>query len=223
MPKFYNEYISKTILQQYGVPAGQFSLAVSREDAEKIAESYGYPVVMKIVSDQIVHKTEAGGIRLNIRSGAEVIQWYDRLIANAEKYDPNAVIEGVLITPMVPDGVEVIVGGIRDAQFGPVLMFGLGGIFVDIFKDVQFRLAPLTKKEALSLIRSIQAFPILEGARGIQPVNLDALADLLVKTSDYLAENNTVKEIDLNPVVCYDGKIEALDAVISIEKQEDWS
>lgn len=217
MPNYYNEYKSKTILRQYGIPTGQFSLAAGRKEAEEIAETYGYPLVMKIVSDQIIHKTEAGGIQLNIKNAAEVRKSYDQLITNAKNYDPGAVIEGVLITPMAPAGIQVIAGGMRDVQFGPVIMFGLGGIFVEILQDVQFRMAPVTKKEALSLIRSIRAFPVLAGARAQKPVNLDALADLLVKTSNFLADNDAVKEVDLNPVICYDDKVEALDAVIGVE------
>ncbi|WP_434511413.1 acetate--CoA ligase family protein [Desulfitobacterium sp. AusDCA] len=217
MPNFYNEFKSKTILQEYGLPTGYFALATSLKQAVEIAEEYGYPLVMKIVSDQIIHKTEAKGIKLGISNSEEAAAAYNELIANAKAYNPNAVIDGVMLSPMVPSGVEVIVGGLRDVQFGPVIMFGLGGIFVEIFKDVQFRMAPLKKKEALALIKSIKAFPMLNGARGKEPVNLDALAELLVKTGDYLTENENVKEIDLNPVICFDNQVRVLDASIGIK------
>ncbi len=219
MSAFYNEYKSKSMLAKAGLPCGRFVLAATRADAEKAAAKFGFPVVMKIVSDQIIHKTEAGGIRLNIQNTAEAGAAYDAIMANAKKYDPKAVLEGVLVCPMAPKGVEVIVGALRDVQFGPVIMFGLGGIFVEIFKDVQFRMAPLSRKDAMELIRSIQALPMLEGARGQEPVNLEALADLLVKTGQFIAEHDEVKEIDLNPVLCFGGQVEALDAVIGVDEK----
>jgi len=217
MSVFYNEYKSKLLLKEAGLPCGEFALATSRQAAQEAAVRYGLPTVMKIVSEQILHKTEADGIKLNIQGEDEAGACYDKLIENAKRYNPDAVIEGVYVAHMVPNGVEVIVGGLRDVQFGPVIMFGLGGVFVEIFKDVQFRMAPLNKKEALALIQSIQAFPILEGARGQKPVNLDALAELIVSTSKFMAENDYVKEIDLNPIICYDNKIQVIDAVIGID------
>ncbi|MDR1045047.1 MAG: acetate--CoA ligase family protein [Candidatus Adiutrix sp.] len=204
------------MLKEAGINCGRFTLAPTRAEAEKAAQDLGFPVVMKIVSDQIIHKTEAGGLRLNIRNQAEAGAAFDELLASAKNYNAEAVIKGVLVTPMAPKGVEVIVGGLRDPQFGPVVMFGLGGIFVEIFKDVQFRLAPLNPKEALTLIKSIQAFPMLEGARGQKAVNLTALAGLIVAAGQYLADNGQVGEIDLNPVLCYDDQAEALDAVIGV-------
>ncbi|HEY8891002.1 MAG TPA: acetate--CoA ligase family protein [Clostridium sp.] len=218
MSVFYNEYKSKNLLKEYGLPTGDYKLTSTKEQALKIAEGYGYPLVMKIVSDQIIHKTEANGIKLNVTSAQEVGQYYDELIRNAKSYNSDAVIDGVMISPMVPSGVEVIVGGLYDVQFGPVVMFGLGGIFVEIFKDVQFRMAPLTNKDALELIKSIKAFPMLNGARGRKSVNLDALADLIVNTGNYLSENKNVKEIDLNPVICFDNKVQVLDASIGVEE-----
>lgn len=218
MVTFYNEYKSKNILREYGLPTGDYKLATSRDEALEIAKGYGYPLVMKIVSDQIIHKTEAKGIKLNVSCPKEVEEYYDELLQNARTYNKDAVIDGVMLSPMVPPGVEVIIGALYDVQFGPVIMFGLGGIFVEVFKDVQFRMAPLTKEEALDLIKSIKAFPMLNGARGRQPVNLDALADLIVKTGKYIADNKNVKEIDLNPVICFDNKVQALDASIGVEE-----
>lgn len=217
MTVFYNEYKSKNIIKKYKIPTGEYALARSKEEAVEIAEGYSYPLVMKIVSDQIIHKTEAKGIKLNVVNKEEVALYFDEIVQNGKAYNHQAVIDGVMVAPMVPSGIEVIVGGIQDVQFGPVIMFGLGGIFVEIFKDVQFRMAPLSKKEALELIRSIKAFPMLNGARGRQPVNLDALADLIVKTSIYILENPDVKEIDLNPVICFGNQVQALDASIGVD------
>lgn len=217
MVKFNNEFKSRELLKEYGLPMGEYDLATTKEEAIEIAENYGYPLVMKIVSDQIIHKTEAGGIKLNIGSKEEVEETFELLVYNAKKYDPDAVIDGVLVSPMAASGVEVIVGGLRDSQFGPVVMFGLGGVFVEIFKDVQFRLAPLSKDEALSLIRSIKGFPLLDGARGQQPVDINALAEVIVNIGNYLNENEDVREIDLNPLVCYPDGIQALDASVGVE------
>lgn len=217
MAKMLNEYASKKILKQYGIPVGWYALAKSREEVASILREQRDPVAMKIISDDIVHKTEAGGVKLNIRGAEEGEAAWDVLLANAKAYKPDAKVEGVLVQRMVPKGVEVIVGGLRDVQFGPVIMFGLGGIFVEIFKDVQFRMAPLTPKEALDLITSIKAFPMLTGARGQAPVNLEALAELIVNTSEFLSENQDVKEIDLNPVICFAGNVQALDASIGYD------
>lgn len=217
MINFYNEYKSKNLLKEYGLPTGNYMLATDKKHAVKIAEDFGYPIAMKIVSDQIVHKTEAKGIKLNVTDANEVENTYDELIQNAISYNADAVIDGVLVSPMVPSGVEVIIGGLYDIQFGPVVMFGIGGVFVEIFKDVQFRMAPLTKKEAIDLIKSIEAFPMLDGARGKQPVNLDAIADIIVKLGDYMADNSDIKEIDLNPVSCFDNEVLILDASIGVK------
>lgn len=219
MSKFYNEYNSKMMLQKYGLPTGKFKLVTSARDAAGAAAELGFPIVMKIVSDQIIHKTEAGGILLNIQDEQQAVDSFEKLLSNAKAYNPEAVIDGVLVSPMVKSGVEVIVGGMYDVQFGPVIMFGLGGVFVEIFKDVKFRMAPIDKTEALKMIRSIQAYPMLCGARGQQPVNLDALAELLTKVSEYLAENQDIAEIDINPVICYDDRVQILDASIGVLEQ----
>lgn len=217
MTRFLNEYQSKCALRDARLPTGDFTLAATAEAAVAAAEGYGYPVVMKIVSDQIVHKTEAGGVRLGVMGAEEARTAFETLVQNGKRYKSDAVIDGVLVSPMVPPGVECIVGGLRDAQFGPVVMFGLGGVFVEIFKDVKFRMAPVTKQEAIKTIRAIQGFPMLDGARGRQKANLDALAAVLVRVSEYLSAHEEVKELDLNPVVCYDDKVQLLDASIGIE------
>ncbi|HCJ57862.1 MAG TPA: acetyl-CoA synthetase [Clostridiaceae bacterium] len=218
MARFLNEYSSKNVLRDYGLPTGEFYLAKSKEEAVAFSQKVGYPVVLKIVSDQIIHKTEAKGIKLNLKADEEVIEGYNEILSNAREYDEKAVIDGVLVSKMLPGGIEVIVGGLRDAQFGPVVMFGLGGVFVEVFKDVQFRMAPLKKNEAADLIRSIKAYPMLTGFRGMKPVNMEALAEVLVQTGNLMHENNKIKEIDLNPVICYEGKVKVLDASIGLEE-----
>lgn len=218
MSRFYNEYHSKEMLRHAGFPVGAYVLAKSEKEAITAAARFGGELAMKIVSDQIVHKTEAKGVFLNVRGETEVKETYQKLLKNAKEFDASAVVEGVLITPMFPKGVEVIVGALRDVQFGPVIMFGLGGVFVEIFKDVKFRMAPLNIDEATRLIRSVKAFPLLDGARGAQKVNLTALADVVVQLSNYIVEHENVREIDLNPVLCYDNEVVVIDASIGEEK-----
>lgn len=218
MISFYNEYNSKNILKEYGLPSGEYALAKTKGEAVEIAEAYGYPLVMKIVSDKIIHKTEAKGIKLNVANKEEVEMYFDEIIQNGKEYNKEAFIDGVIISPMVAKGVEVIVGGLQDVQFGPVIMFGLGGIFVEIFKDVEFRMAPLIKSEAIEMIKSIKAYPMLTGFRGMEPVNIDALADVLVQTGNLINENRKIKEIDLNPVICFKKKVQVLDASIGYEE-----
>lgn len=216
MALFANEYKSRQMLAQCGIDSGEYALAKSRDEAVAITNKYGRPVVMKIVSDQIPHKTEAGGVALSVSGPVEAASQFDKLMDNARKYDPKAILEGVLIAPMLPSGVEVIVGGLRDPQFGPVVMFGIGGVFVEIFKDVQFRMAPLTEAEALAMIREVRGLPMLQGARGQKPVNLAVLAELIVKVGNCLLDNAEIKELDLNPVLCTEERILPLDASIML-------
>jgi acyl-CoA synthetase (NDP forming) len=216
--RFLNEFNSKKILKDYGLPTGEFYLAKTEEDAVRFSNELGYPIVLKIVSDQIVHKTEAKGIKLNLNSDEEIINAYNEILINAKEYDEKAVIDGVLVSKMVPTGVEVIVGALRDPQFGPVVMFGLGGVFVEIFKDVQFRMAPITKPEAKDLVESIKAYPMLTGFRGLEPVNIDAISDVIVQIGNLMFDNQNIKEIDLNPVICYGNKVQVLDASIGLEE-----
>lgn len=217
MTRFLNEFSSKNILKDYGLPTGEFFLATNEAEAIKFAQELGYPIVLKIVSDQIIHKTEAKGIKLNLKTEDEVKKAYYEILNNAIQYDQNAVIDGILVSKMVPAGIEIIIGGIYDVQFGPVIMFGLGGVFVEIFKDVQFRMAPLNKSEAMDLIKSIEGYPMLNGFRGIDPVNIEILGEVLVNTSNLIYENQEIAEIDLNPLICYEGKVQILDAVIGLK------
>lgn len=217
MPKFLNEYQSKKTLQTFGLPTGEFILATSPSEAVRAADRCGYPVALKIVPDQIIHKTEAKGIKLGLANDQEVRDAYQELIANGKVYNPDAVIDGVQVCRMVPDGIECIIGGMRDRQFGPIVMFGVGGVFVEIFKDVKFRMAPIDAKEAVRVIRSVKGFPMLNGARGRTPANLKELAATLSRVSQYMAEHSEVKELDINPVSCFDNQVRILDASIGVE------
>lgn len=203
---------AKEILQLYGVPTPEFKVATNEEEAVKFAQEIGYPVVMKIVSPDIIHKSDAGGVKVNIKNDEEAREAFNTIIENAKRYKSDANLWGVIVYKMLPLGKEVIVGMIRDPQFGPAIMFGLGGIFVEILKDVSFRVAPITKEEALDMIREIKAYPILAGARGEKPVNIDALAKFIVKVSQLAVELPEIKELDINPIFAYEDSAVAVDA-----------
>jgi acyl-CoA synthetase (NDP forming) len=213
----YNEIEGKALLAKAGVPAAPEKLAKTADEAVAAAEEIGFPVVMKIVSPDIVHKSEAGGVKLGLASADGVRQAYDAILSSCMSMHPNAKIDGVLVGKMVSGGVEAILGVQRDPVFGPVVMFGLGGIFTEIMKDVTFRLAPFDEAEAMEMIRSIKGFPLLDGARGRKKCDQAALAKALSKLSILAAANRDVlASIDINPVMVLpegDG-IAALDAVI---------
>ncbi|KUK18131.1 MAG: Acetyl-CoA synthetase [Thermococcus sibiricus] len=205
---------AKEILQLYGVPVPEFKVATNEEEAVQFAREIGYPVVMKIVSPQIIHKSDAGGVKVNIKSDEEAKEAFNTIMKNAKNYKPDANLWGVIIYRMLPLGKEIIIGMIRDPQFGPAIMFGLGGIFVEILKDVSFRVAPISKDEALEMIKEIKAYPILAGARGEKPVNTEALAEIIMKVGELALELPEVKELDINPVFAYEDSAVAVDARI---------
>ena len=160
----------------------------------------GFPVVMKIVSPDILHKTEAGGVIVGLKTAAEAEKAFETIIGNAKKYKPDAKIDGVQVQQMLLGGTEVIVGSITDGSFGKLVAFGLGGVLVEVLKDVTFRLAPATKSDALSMLDGIQAAEMLHGVRGGEAVNRDALADVIVKVSELVNDFPEIVELDLNPV-----------------------
>ncbi len=211
------EVEAKEVLQDIGIPATATQLAKSKEEAQSLAGNIGYPVVLKIVSPDVVHKSDTGGVKLGLKTPDEVAQAYDEIISSTKAHDPKANIFGVSVQKMAKQGTEVIVGMYKDAQFGPVLMFGLGGILVEVLKDVSFRIVPLTPRDAKQMIKEIKAYPVLEGVRGLEPANLQALEDTLLKLSSFVEQHEEVKEMDLNPIFAYkDGAI-AVDARIALE------
>lgn len=198
------------LLASYGVPVPPHRPAVSAEEAEAAANEIGYPVVAKIISPDILHKTEAGGVLLNLHDAAAVRAAYEQITERARR--EKSAVRGVLISRMAPPGTEVIVGVTPDPQFGPVVMFGLGGIFVEVYQDVSFRLIPLAERDAAAMIREIKAFPILQGVRGRKPADLQALTDLLLKISRIAQETPEIAEMDLNPVLVYEKGLSVVDA-----------
>ncbi len=200
------------ILREYGIPVTESRLAKDRENAVILAQNVGQPVVAKVVSPQIIHKTDAGCVRLDLKDGDEVKRAFDEILKNARGYDEKAQIEGVLICPMEAKGTEVIIGMTRDPQFGPVIMFGLGGIFVEVLKDVSFRVIPLSKTDAYEMVKEIKGYPILEGVRGELPKDIDAIVDIILKVAALVSENDAIKELDLNPVFVYEKGATVVDA-----------
>jgi len=197
-----SERESKNLLSVFGIPSGSEVVATTRSEAIKIAKQVGYPLAMKIDSPDILHKTEAKAIRLNIFNEAEMVRAYEEIIENAKAYDPNAKLNGILIQEMIPEGIEVIIGVKNDPQFGPVVLFGLGGIFVEILKDVSLRMAPIDQDEAVSMIKEVRGYRLLTGARGNKEADIDALANTLVKISQMaIALEGRLQELDLNPVI----------------------
>src|SRR5689334_5762776 len=190
----------KLVCDAYGISVPQEGVATSAADAQKMASSMGFPVVMKIVSPDILHKTEAGGVIVGVKSAEEAKSGYDAIVANAKKYKADANILGVQVQQMIKGGQEVIVGAISDDSFGKLVAFGLGGVLVEVLKDVTFRLAPATGEDALSMLDGIAAAEVLKGVRGSEPVNREALAGTIVRVSQLVHDFPEISELDLNPV-----------------------
>ncbi|MEK6971817.1 MAG: 4-hydroxybutyrate--CoA ligase [Thermoproteota archaeon] len=189
------------ILRAYGLPLPQSALAKTEQEAVKIAKKIGYPVVLKIASPQIIHKSDAGGVKVNIQNDKDARSAFKEIIKNAKKYNKNAVIKGVLVVEMVKGGKEMIIGSKQEPGFGPVLMLGMGGIYVEILKDVTFRLAPVTDKEAEDMITSIKTKKLLEGVRGEKPSDLAKLSECIQRLSQLVTDFTEIKELDMNPVL----------------------
>jgi acyl-CoA synthetase (NDP forming) len=209
------EVEAKRILASAGIPVAGDIVALSAEEAAAAGEKLGFPVVLKINSPDIQHKSEIGGVALNLSDRAAVASAYAELTARARKRRPDARLEGVLVSPMVRGGVECILGVQRDPVFGPAVVFGLGGIFVEVMKDSVLRLAPFGTGEAMEMIRSIRGFPLLDGARGRPRMDQEALADALSRLSAYAAANaEAIESIDINPFIVLPKGAVAVDALI---------
>jgi len=189
------------ILRAYGFPLPKSSLAKNENEAVKIAKKIGYPVVMKIASPQIIHKSDAGGVKVNLTNDNEIKNAFKEIIKNAKKYNKKAVIKGVLILEMIKGGKEMIIGSKLESGFGPVIMLGMGGIYVEVLKDVTFRIAPITDREANDMISSIKTKKILEGVRGEKPSDITKLSECIQRLSQLVTDFKEIKELDMNPVL----------------------
>ena len=207
----------KLVCDAYGIPTPREGVAKSAAEAAKMAGDMGFPVVMKIVSPDILHKTEAGGVIVGVKNAEDAAKAHDTILANAKKYKSDARIEGVQVQQMLGGGVEVIVGAITDNSFGKLVAFGLGGVLVEVLKDVTFRLAPATTADAMSMLSGIQAHEMLEGVRGSDPVSKEALADVIVKVSQLVSDFPEMVEMDLNPVFATKNGAVAADVRIVVD------
>ncbi|MBN2389445.1 MAG: acetate--CoA ligase family protein [Anaerolineae bacterium] len=201
---YLSEIESKKVFAAYGLPVAITELATTEDTAVQLAETMGYPVVLKIMSPDILHKSDAGGVKINLRSADEVRAAYRTILDSARAYKPDAHIHGVAVQQMAPSGTEVILGSINDPTFGPTVMFGLGGIFIEILKDVTFRVAPISAEHALAMLADIQGAPLLAGARGEAPRDRVALAEALSRYSQMIMDlGDGIAESDANPVLVY--------------------
>ena len=217
------EIEAKGVFEAYGLPVAKTYLAKSEDEAVEFAKKQGFPIVMKIVSPDILHKSDAGGVKVNIKDEAGVREWYQTITKNAKKFKSDAKIDGIAIQEMAPNGTEVIMGSVNDATFGPTVMFGLGGIFVKVLKDVTFRVAPISENQAGQMLNEIKGAPLLAGVRGETPRDKKALASTLALYSTMIEDlKEEISESDANPVMVYEeGKgLKVVDARIILKKQE---
>ena len=214
---YLTELESKQILKEAGIDTTEIRLAQSKEEAISLSKDIGFPAALKVVSPDVLHKSDAGGVKLSLNSEDEVAKAFDDIISAIKEHEPTAKIEGVAVQNMARPATEVIIGMYKDAQFGPVLMFGLGGIFVEVLKDVSFRIVPLTKRDAREMIQEIKGYPILEGYRGQEPANIAVLEDFLLKVSDFVERRPEIKELDINPIFAYSDGALAVDARVILE------
>lgn len=211
------EHEAKEVCQEYDISVTKFKLARNLEEAVKFAEEIGYPVVLKIVSPSVIHKSEVGGVLLDLNTSIGVEKGYRAILANVKKLRPDSQVEGILVQEMAPSSVEVIVGAIKDDQFGQSIMFGIGGIFVEVLDDVVFRIAPVTKQEAESMITEIKAYKVLKGYRNQPPSDTKAIAEIISNTSKLVTDYEEIKELDLNPIMVYEKGAKTVDARIILE------
>lgn len=199
-----SEYESKKLLADNGVPVDLGYIAKTKAEVKEYAEKIGYPLVMKVESNDILHKSDVGGVMLNIKSLEQAEEAYDKILANAAQHAPNAKINGILMQKMLKAGTEMIIGLNSDPQFGPMLLVGMGGVFVEVFKDAALYPVPLNHDEALHMLQALKSFKLLNGYRGNPPADIEALTDMMVKISDFAyRKKDTLKELDMNPLFVY--------------------
>lgn len=191
--------------------------ARSKKEAVEISKKIGFPVVLKVLSPDIIHKSDVGGVKTGLKNASQVKSAYTEIMNSVKQKESGAKILGVTVQKMARPGIEVIMGMSKDQQFGPVLMFGLGGVFVEVLKDVSFRIVPLVRRDASEMISEIKGFPILKGYRGQEPANIPILENTLLKLSEFVDANPEIKELDLNPIFAYKDDAVAVDARIILE------
>ena len=213
------EVEAKQALKEAGIDVVDTRLAKDKAEAQRIAGEIGYPVVLKIVSPDIIHKSDIGGVKVGLADEAAVSTAFDEIMAATKKANAKANVHGVAVQAMAKQGTEVILGMSKDPQFGPVLMFGLGGVLVEVLKDVAFRIVPLTPRDAGQMVREIKGYPVLEGYRGQDPADVARLEQAILTLSEFVEGHPEIKELDMNPVFAYKDGITAVDARIVLEEE----
>ena len=216
--KYLTEIESKRLLGQAGINCIITELATSEAEAVAMSNQIGFPMALKIASPDIIHKNDGGGVRLGLDTPERVKTAYREIIARSHQQHPQANLHGVSVQKMASPGVAVIIGMTKDMQFGPVIMFGLGGLLVEIMDDVALRVSPLTRQDAAAMIREVKGYRLLTGYRGQAPVNIAALEDMLLAVSSFTENNPVIKEIDLNPVIAGSEGAVAVDARVVLEE-----
>lgn len=210
---------AKEAVASYGLPVTSNKVATSVEEAVKFANEIGYPIVLKIVSPDVLHKSDANGVLLNIENDDQIREGYQTILDNVKKFKPDAKITGILVQEEIPMDREIIIGMVKDPQFGPAIMFGLGGIFVEVLKDVSFRVAPITKYDAEQMIQEIKALPLLKGVRGKKSINFENLTNMLLNVSKLVSEHPEIEELDLNPIIVSPQRATVVDARLILQKK----
>jgi len=210
-----SESDAREILIAYGIRVPETLIAHKIDDAVKTADKIGYPVVLKIFSPDVIHKSDVGGVKVNLKNADEVKEAYNSIISSVSRAIPDAHIEGVQVTKMVTGGKEIIIGVTKDPSFGSLIMFGMGGIYVEVLKDVSFRIAPLTSHDAEVMIREIKMFPLLKGVRGEKGVDLEAVKESLLRISQLVCDFPEILEMDINPFKAYEKGAESMIAIDS--------
>jgi acetyl-CoA synthetase (ADP-forming) len=208
---------AQQICDLHHIPTPKSLVALNVEDAIEKAQEINYPVALKVLSPQILHKSNVGGVILNIGTEGELKTEYEKMLADVRGKEPSAKIMGVLVEKMMPSSIEMIIGGIRDAQFGPAVMFGVGGIFTEVYDDVTFRVAPLDRIDALNMIHGLKGSKVLEGIRGRAPADEGAIMKVLFNVSNIMVEHDRINQLDLNPVIAYSNSVCAVDSRIIIK------
>lgn len=212
---------ARELAKAFGITTPEYRVATSPGDALLAAAAIGFPVVLKIVSPNIIHKSDIGGVKVCINDKKGVVAAYTEIMDNVQKNCPDATIRGVIVSAMALPAPEVIIGGLRDPQFGPAVMFGMGGVFVEIFKDISFRIAPLEEYEALEMIGEVKVSDILKGFRNSKALDISALAQTILKVSEIMISLLEIKEIDLNPILVYPKGVKAVDVRVILNRVQE--
>lgn len=210
------EFEAREVLGHYKIPVAKWKLAKKVTEAAAFSKKIGFPVVLKIVSKDIIHKTDVGGIFLNLNSEKEVEKAFNQIIKNVKKHKPKARIDGILVQKMIEEGQQVIIGGKKDPQFGQVLMFGGGGVLVELLEDVTFRVVPVNKRDAEEMMQETKVYQILKGFRG-KKYDVNSVLNILLKTSKLLEQNPEITELDLNPIIVLPKNAFTVDARIVVD------